>query len=99
MREVRGERRRNIWKKGRVDFKKKKPKKIININNSWVVGWRIVYNGQKKKKKIVPAIETIYIPIVKKLNLREEEENYKITKLQKSNHIGRRCITNINLCL
>ena len=54
---------------------------------------------KKKKKKIVPAIETIYIPIVKKLNLREEEENYKITKLQKSNHIGRRCITNINLCL
>ena len=65
-------------------------------------GWRSVYNGQKKKK-LVPAIKTIYFPIVKKLNLREEEEeeeeNYKITKLQKSNHIGRRCITNINLCL
>lgn len=46
-------------------------------------GWRSVYNGQKKKKKLVPAIKTIYFPIVKKLNLREEEEeNYKITKLQ-----------------
>lgn len=97
VREVRGERRRNIWKKGRVDFKKKNKKTSLLF--LVVGGWRSVYNGQKKKKKIVPAIKTIYIPIVKKLNLREEEENYKITKLQKSNHIGRRCITNINLCL
>ena len=95
---MRGERRRNIWKKGRVDFKKKKQKNFILILSSgWVGGG--VCTMAKKKKKIVPAIETIYIPIVKKLNLREEEENYKITKLQKSNHIGRRCITNINLCL
>lgn len=77
----------------------KKKNKKTSLLFLVVGGWRSVYNGQKKKKKIVPAIETIYIPIVKKLNLREEEENYKITKLQKSNHIGRRCITNINLCL
>ena len=76
--------------------KNKKTSFLFLVVGGWVeecVQW------PKKKKKIVPAIETIYIPIVKKLNLREEEENYKITKLQKSNHIGRRCITNINLCL
>ena len=75
--------------------KKKKTSFLFLVVGGWVeecVQW------PKKKKKIVPAIKTIYFPIVKKLNLREEE-NYKITKLQKSNHIGRRCITNINLCL
>lgn len=79
--------------------KKKKQKNFILILSSGWVGGGVCTMAKKKKKKIVPAIETIYIPIVKKLNLREEEENYKITKLQKSNHIGRRCITNINLCL
>ena len=62
MREVRGERRRNIWKKGRVDFKKKKTSLLFLVVGGWVeecVQW------PKKKKKIVPAIKTIYIPIVK----------------------------------
>ena len=60
MREVRGERRRNIWKKGRVDFKTK-TSFLFLVVGGWVeecVQW-------PKKKKIVPAIETIYIPIVK----------------------------------
>ena len=75
MREVRGERRRNIWKKGRVDFKTKSLLFLVVVG-----GWRSVYNG---KKKIVPAIETIYIPIVKvKFKRRRELQNYKITKIK-----------------
>ena len=81
-----------------ISKKKKQKNFILILSSGWVGGG--VCTMAKKKKKIVPAIKTIYFPIVKKLNLREEEEeNYKITKLQKSNHIGRRCITNINLCL
>lgn len=53
VREVRGERRRNIWKKGRVDFKKKKQKNfIIILSSGWVeecVQW------SKKKKENSPS--------------------------------------------
>lgn len=51
VREVRGERRRNIWKKGRVDFKKKKQKNFILILSSGWVGGGVCTMAKKKKRK------------------------------------------------
>ena len=48
----------NIWKKGRVDFKKKKTLFLLVVGG-WVGGVCTM------AKKLVPAIKTIYFPIVK----------------------------------